>query len=173
MEVTFYGTYDKTMFLQAVRLTEKQSVWAKVFRYFALGLSVLIIGGTLYLWLSESLDQSDLSRIGRNIITALIFGYYAFSDYISRQRLVKKLFRSGPERTMQGNASHEGISLGPKDGKVMFKWEQFISKGEQGPILALMTTDGSVAVFHRDFFATENDWQHFKQLANQRVIEPQ
>ena len=173
MEVTFYGTYDKTMFVEALRLTERNTKLVTVFRYLALILSVLIIGGTLYAWLSGGMDQSDLPRLARNIITALIIGYYYFSGILARQRLLKSLFSSGRAQTMQGNASPEGISLGSGNSKVLFKWERFVSKGARGPINALLTTDGAVAVFHRDFFATENDWQRFKQLADQRVIEPQ
>jgi len=172
MEVTFYGTYDKGMFIEAMRLTEKQTTLRKVFRYLALGLAIFIIGGTLYAWLIEGMDQSYLPRLARNIITAAIIGYYYFNGIISRRLLLANLFGSTPERTMQGNASIEGIAIGPNEGKKLFKWEQFMSKGEQGKIFALMTVDGSVAVLHRDFFATESDWQRFKQMANQRVIEP-
>lgn len=173
MDVAFYGTYDKPMFLEALRLTERNTRLVTVFRFLALVLSVLIIGGTLFAWLSGGMDQSDLPRLARNIITALIIGYYYFSGLLARQRLLKSLFSSGREQTMQGNANPEGISLGSKNNKVLFKWEQFVSKGERGAIYALLTTDGAVAVFHRDFFATESDWQRFKQLADQRVIEPQ
>jgi hypothetical protein len=173
MEITFFGTYNKAMFLEALRLTEKQPTRVMVFRYLALGLALLIIGGSLYAWFSAGMDRSDLPQLARNIITALIIGYYYFSQLLSRQRLLNNLFRSGPERTMQGNASLEGITLGPKEDQVTIPWERFGSKGEKDKLFAMLTVDGSVAVFHRDFFATESDWQRFKQLSNQRVIEPQ
>jgi len=172
MEVTFNGTYDKEMFIEAMRLTERQTVLGKVFRYLALGLAILVIGGSLYAWFTEGMDSADLPRLARNIITALIIGYYYFSNILSRRSLLAKLFDSTPKRTMQGNASVAGIAIGPDAGKTLFKWEQFTSKGERGNIYALLTTDGSVAVFHKDFFTDETDWQRFKQMANQRVIEP-
>ena len=172
MEIAFYGTYDKAIFVEAMRLTEKRTTIGTIFRYLALVVSVLIIGGTLYAWFSDSMDRSSISRLIRNIVTAALIGYYYFSGIISRQRLLSKLFHSGPRRTMQGKANFEGIFIGQNDNTVLFKWDQFMSKGEQEKIYALMTVDGSVAVFHHDFFSSESDWQRFKQMANQRVVEP-
>lgn len=172
MEVTFYGTYDKKIFLEALKLTERKSLFNTIFRYFALGLSLLIIGGTLYAWIIGDLDQSETGRVIRNLTTALFIGYFYFSGMIARSRSIAGLFRSGPERVMSGNASPDGITIGARETGVLLKWDRFVSKGENGKLFALMTTDGSVAVFHRDFFATEIDWQRFKQFANQKVIEP-
>lgn len=172
MEVTFYGTYDKNMFIEAMRLVEKETPLVKFLRYFALIFSIAVIGITLYTWIITGFESSYIPRMIRNLITAAIIGYYYFSGLISRRRLLANLFRTGSERPMQGNATMEGISIGPNEGKTLFKWDTFTSKGEKGKLLALMTTNGSVAVFHRDFFATESDWQRFRQLVNQRVIEP-
>ena len=172
MEVTFYGTYDQQMFLDAIKLTDKKSTLNTVLRYLALVLALVIIGGSLYAWYIEGMDQSKLSRIGRNIITGLFIGYYYVSPIISQKRVIASLFSAGPNRTMQGNANLEGISLGPKENRVTLTWDRFISKGEKDKLFALITVERSVAVFHRDFFATENDWQRFKHMANQRVIEP-
>jgi hypothetical protein len=172
MEVTFFGTYDRQMFLEALQLTEKRSTLHAVLRYLALGLSLLIIGGSLYGWFTEGMNPSEIGRLLRNLITASLIGYYYFGGLIARNRSIASLFRSGPERTMQGNANLEGISIGPKDHRALIQWDRFVSKGEKDGLFALRTVDGSVAVFHRDFFATESDWQRFRQLANQRVVEP-
>ena len=172
MEVTFYGTYDKQMFLDALSLTEKRSALHTALRFLALGLFLFAIGAGLYAWFIEGVDQSRIPRFIRSLITALLIGYYYFSPILARRRAVAILFRTGPERTMQGNASPEGIAVGPKDNRGKIKWDRFISKGEKDRLFALMTIDGFVAVFHRDFFATESDWQRFKHMANQRVVEP-
>jgi hypothetical protein len=172
MEVTFYGTYDKKMFLEALKLTEKKSIFNMIFRYFALGLSILIIGGTLYAWVMEGTEQLEVSRVVRNLVTASLIGYYYFSGMITRSRSLASLFRSGPTRTMHGNVNLEGVTIGTTQQNTTIPWTQFVSKGEKGSLVALMTVDGSVAVFHRDFFATEMDWQRFRQFVNQRVIEP-
>jgi hypothetical protein len=161
------------MFVEALRLTERHTTLNKVFRYLALGLALLIIGGTLYAWIIiEGVDRSYIPRFARNILTASLIGWYYFKDMFARRRLLANLFHARSERTMQGRASIEGVEIGPKDGKKLFKWEQFVSKGDKGKIYALMTTDGSVAVFHKEFFATEVDWERFKQMARQFVIEP-
>ena len=172
MEVTFYGTYDRQMFIDALNLTNRKSTLNTVLRYLALALALFIIGGSVYAWTVEGMDQSKLGRIARNVITGSLIGYYYFSPIITQKRVIASLFRSGPERTMQGKADLEGITIGPKDHKVMIKWDRFVSKGEKIGLFALMTVDGSVAVFHRDFFATETDWHRFRQMATQRVIEP-
>lgn len=173
MEVTFYGTYDRQMFLEALKLTEKRLAFGVVFRYFALVLAVLIIGGSLYVWFTDGMNQSQIGRLLRNLLTASLLGYYYFGDLIARNRSIADLFRSGPERTMQGKADLEGITTGSGEHKVSIPWDRFVSKGEKAGLFALKTVDASVAVFHRDFFATDMDWQRFRQLANQRVIEPQ
>lgn len=172
MEVTFYGTYDKQMFLEALRLTEKRSVLSSIFRYLALGLAIFIVGGTIYAWIAEGMDQSDVGRLARNLITGLLFGYYFFSGIITRNRSIANLFRLGPERVVSGTVNLEGIIIGTKENQVLLEWNRFAGKGENGKLFALRTVDGSVAVFHRDFFATESDWQRFRQFANQKVIEP-
>lgn len=172
MDIEFYGTYNRQMFLTALKLTDKKSTLNTIFRYLTLILAVFIIGGSLYAWYLEGLDQSKLSRIARNVITGLIIGYYYFSAAITQKRVIASLFSSGPNRIMQGNVNFEGVSIGSKEHPVMLKWDRFIGKGEQDKLLALMTADRSVAVFHRDFFATEVDWQRFKQVVNQRVTEP-
>jgi hypothetical protein len=159
------------MFLDALGLIEKKSTLNTVFRYLALALLLLVIGGTLYGWLTEGMDQSNIARLVRNLISASIFGYYFFSPIIARKRAAAILFRAGPERTIQGNVNLEGISIGPKDNRTI-KWDRFVSKGERDKLFALMTVEGFVAVFHKDFFATENDWHQFRRWANQRVIEP-
>jgi hypothetical protein len=172
MEVTFYGTYDKQMFLDALSLTEKKSALNTALRFLALGLFLFIIGASLYAWFIEGVDQSRVPRLIRSLITALLIGYYYFSPILARRRAVASLFRSGPERTMQGNANLEGIDVGPRDNRATIKWDRFISKGEKDKLSALMTVEGFVAVFHRDFFATESDWQRFRHMVNQRVVEP-
>ena len=172
MEVPFYGTYDKKVFLEALKLTERKPIFNTIFRYFALGLSLFIIGGTLYGWITEGIDQTETSRVLRSLATAIFIGYFYFSGMIARSRSIASLFSSGPKRTMQGNINMEGITIGTSQNNTTIKWDRFVSKGEKGQMFALMTVDGSVAVFHRDFFATESEWQRFRQFANQKVIEP-
>lgn len=172
MEVSFYGTYDKKMFMEALKLTERVPKFSIVFRYLALGLSLLVIGGTIYGLLTEGFDQTSISRVLRNLVTAIFLGYFYFSAMIARHRSIANLFHSGPERTMQGNINHAGVTIGTREQNVTIAWDRFISKGEKDQLFALMTVDGSVAVFHRDFFATESDWQRFRSFANQKVIEP-
>lgn len=172
MEVLFRGTYDKRMFLEALKLSEKRSALNTFFRYLALALSLVIIAGTLYSWLVEGVDPTKAGRLIRGLITAALLGYFYFSAIISRNRSVANLFKSGPKRTMQGSVNLEGVTIGTAPQGVLLDWNRFMSKGEKGPLLSLMTVDGSVAVFHRDFFGSESDWQRFRQLVNQKVIEP-
>lgn len=172
MEVKFYGTYDKKMFTEALRLTERLPKLSIIFRYFALGLSLLIIVGTIYGLITEGWGQAETGRVLRNLAAAIFIGYFYFSGMIARSRSIANLFRAGPERTMQGNINPEGVTLGTTNQNVIIPWDRFISKGEKEQLFALMTVDGSMAVFHRDFFATESDWQRFRQFANQKVIEP-
>lgn len=172
MEVLFHGTYDKGMFLEALKLSEKRPVLNMIFRYLALGLSIIVIAGTLYSWIVEGVDPTKAGRLIRGLITAGLLGYFYFSAIISRNRSIANLFKSGPKRTMQGIVNFEGVMIGTPPNCVMLNWDRFMSKGEKGPLLSLMTIDGSVAVFHRDFFTAESDWQRFKQLVNQKVIEP-
>ena len=172
MEVNFFGTYNKETFLEAHQLAEKRSTFNIIFRYAALGLSILIISWTVYGMVVDGIDPSEIGSVLRNLVTALVIGYYYFSGWIVRNRSITRLFRSGPKRTMQGNVNLEGVTLGTPQQNALIKWDRFVSKGEKGQLFALMTVDGSLAVFHREFFATESDWQRFRLLANQRVIEP-
>ena len=172
MEISFHGLYDKQMFLEALKLSEKRSALNTFFRYLALGLSLIVIGGTLYAWAVEGVDPTKTVRLVRGLITAAALGYFYFSAIISRNRSIAHLFKSGPKRTMHGNVNVEGIMIGTPPHSTMLNWDRFMSKGEKGQLLSLMMIDGTIAVFHRDFFANESDWQRFRQLVNQKVIEP-
>jgi hypothetical protein len=172
MEVSFYGTYDRQVFMEALKLTEKRSRFNTALRYLALALALFIIAGSLYGWIAEGFQPAQLSRLLRNLVTAIFIGYFYFGGIITRNRSIANLFRSGPERTMQGNVNPEGVVIGTSQQNVTIPWDRFVSKGEKDRLVALMTIDGSVAVFRRDFFAAESDWQRFRQLVNQKVIEP-
>lgn len=173
MDIAFRGKYDKQMFLQGLRLVERTSVINKVLRWLSLALVIFVIANEIYTWLTADPTMWESARLIRHAVTALLLGYYYLSPHIARWSRTAALFKNEPYRIMQGLANLEGIRIGPAGGQqVMFPWGQFYRKGKKGQLIAILTLDGNMALFHRDFFETESDWNRFNQLVEQRVIEP-
>jgi hypothetical protein len=173
MEILFLGHYNRKMFSDGLRLVERNSPIKIILRWLALGLSLVVVGIGLYNWISTGAEIYEISRIFRHLITALLLGYYYVSPYISRWQTISKLFQAASERTMQGKVTLDGITIGPASASyALFKWETFFRKGRKEQLVALLTTSGNLALFHRDFFQSESDWQRFLQLVEQRVHEP-
>lgn len=172
MDIPFHGTYDKKVFLDALKLTERKPLFATIFRYFALFFSLFLISWIIYLWLTHGIDETESSKVLRTLASAIFIGYFYFNGMLVRNQSVARLFRSGPTRTAQGTITFEGVMVGTSEKNVIIPWDRFISKGEKGQLFALMTADGSVAIFQRDFFESDLDWQRFRQIASQKVIEP-
>jgi hypothetical protein len=172
MEIHFRGSYDKRMFMRGLGLLDRTKPVNRILRWLSLGLAIAVIGLGISDWLQAGASGYEINRLVRTAVTALLLGYYFFSPYITRWTNVSGLFKAGPNRTMQGQADHEAITLtAGNDRKVVFPWAKFFRKGIRDPLLALMTLDGSMALFHRSFFQTESDWSRFRQLVDQKVIE--
>jgi hypothetical protein len=173
MDIHFLGKYDKKMFLQATRLVEKRSAIGTALRWLSLLLALFVIANGIYTWIAEDLTVAESSKLARHGVTLVLLGYYYIQPYFSQRRRVTGLFSKGIYRIMQGIASVECIQINPPGQQaVMFSWGQFYRKGKKDNLLAILTLDGNLAIFHRDFFQSDSDWNRFNQLVDQKVIEP-
>jgi hypothetical protein len=173
MEILFDGTYDKNTFVRGLRLIEKSAPVKKILRWVILIILVLALGAGIYEWITEGATSAGIARIARHGLTAALLGYYYASPAIARWSTTSRLFKQSSSLRMTGRIDLDGVTIGPGGGQsVQFRWEQFIRKGRQEQLVALLTVDGSMALFHRRFFQNEPDWGRFLQLVEQRVTEP-
>jgi hypothetical protein len=168
----FNGEYDKAMFRKALALVERTSAPIRIMRLMSLvfAIGILIVGAPR--WFASGFNAPDMARIARDLITAALLGYFFISPMISRWQSVSKVFKKDERRKMAGYADKDGITIQTPPGKEgFFAWEKFIRKGSRDQLTALMLYDGALAVFQRDFFKNESDWNRFNQLVNQKVKE--
>jgi hypothetical protein len=171
MEIQFHGRYDKRMFLQGLALLDRTRPVYRILRWLALGLGLAVIGLSLYDWIRTG--DFDAGRTYRSAFTVLLLGYYFVAPHVTRWATVSRQFKDAPSRTMQGRVDHAAITITAANGRTaVFAWEKFFRRGIREPLLALMTLDGSMALFHRSFFQSESDWSRFRQLVDKHVIEP-
>jgi hypothetical protein len=173
MEIPFDGAYDKRTFIRGLRLIEKPSLSRRILRWFILIILLFAVGAGIYAWVKEGATTSSLPNLARPALTTVLLGYYYVSPYLSRRIKTDRLFRDKPSRRMSGIVDVEGVLVGPLSGKnARFQWNRFVRKNRQDQLVALLTVDGTIALFHRSFFQSEPDWSRFLQLVDKRVIEP-
>jgi hypothetical protein len=172
MDIHFEGQYDKELFQQALGLVQRQSLLSRILRLTAIFLASIVIGIAVYNWIASGIFE--FAKFARSIIAVALLGYYYVSPYISQRVTINNLFSDVTLRTMRGHANTQGVFLSSPNSQpdVSFEWKVFFRVGKKNGLLSLYTSDGTVALFHRNFFADESDWHQFEQLVDQKVKEP-
>jgi hypothetical protein len=171
MDISFEGQYDKRMFRQALGLVQRQSAFSRISRWLAMFLALLVIGYWLYTWATTGVFE--VARLTRHLITAVLLGYYCISPYFSQWAAVNSLFANTNLRTMHGHVNTQGVFISSPNSQAeaTFEWKRFFRKGKKDELISLFTMDGTLAVFHSNFFACESDWHQFEQLVDQKIKE--
>lgn len=169
MQLEFGGRYTQEQVRQAVALLSRPANWwGWVRRLVGPVLLVYILGMLLYaLVTGAEISAYSLVRAGTLLI---LTGYYSAAPYLSANRLVKQLWeRLQDQGVQQGSADGRGVAWQGLFGASETGWEKFARLREDETLLELVTEDGTLHIFPRAFFGSDEDWTRFRQMAHQRI----
>lgn len=160
MNISFSGRLDQHDLAKILRLHNKLSPFAIVWRLFAmLGIS---LGATL------ATQAGQIFPVAFALFLILILAYpfwapltagYAYSQNKALQDLVV------------GTITETSIRLQTSEARSEIKWTLFNKLKESQEIVLLYQNSNSYLYFPRKFFASDADWQAFRELASTRTAK--
>lgn len=174
MEVEFQGQYDRASLFRAVALANQPSRRGAILR---IGLATLILVVYVVYFVHAALEDTsstfDILRAGRHLVTMLIFAGFLLWPYISSRFTASKIWKGSSVQCMlTGRISSEGtVVLRASGAQEETPWERFAKKRISDDLIVLLTADGILFMFQRNFFKTDRDWQRVKQWVNFEVLE--
>lgn len=167
MEIKFRGSYDKNLFFKSVQLAN-QSARRKPWVLPVISVVVLVAFIILIFRLVNSRDVIGNSSY---IVIVMIAGGFSVRSYLLPYLAARKLWANpAVQEEHAGSISSKGIIYYLKKGKNEMPWERFNRVRRIKGITTLVTRDGLLLIFPRNFFASEIDWQRFNQLVETKTI---
>lgn len=174
MEIEFAGRYDRETVFQAVRLANKPSRLSSVLRIgSAILLAGLFAGYLIAFFRSGQISSTEIVQAGRLLLTVPFILYIVLQPYLSSRRLAGKIWKDPAMRMpVTGTISGQGIRyLSSTQSPREMDWSLFAKRQVVEDLIVLLTADGLLSFFPRNFFKTENDWRVVLQWVNARVAE--
>ncbi len=170
MEIPFKGQHDRTTFFRAVRLANRPAGRSNRLQWLvvaALGVAIFFSGQSYFE--TGSLAPGDLIRLGFAVAILVIFlGWPYALSYIQASRLWKD---PALQQTITGRAQERGITYTNVSPYRTVPWTNFARLRTASDLVTLLTPAGVLSVFPRQFFKSEADWQAFRQLVQQKIIQ--
>jgi len=174
MEIEFQGQYDKAAVFRAVSLANQPSKRGFLLR---IGLAVLfiILYAAYFINVAgkDTLSSFDLFRSGRHLITLLFIAYFLFQPYIAAYFAASNIWKDpGMQRPQAGVISNQGVAYISSTGnRTEIAWERFAKKRMKENLIVLLTADGVISFFPRNFFKTDADWERAQKMVDFKVVE--
>ena len=169
--ISFRGDYTKEQWTRGLRLGMFPSGRALYLRLLAMAIGV----GAIALFIAGYVQGEPFSttRILRAGISAVVLLSWAGLPYVRAWLAIREPWRSGrPRPSLQGTVTNEGIASDATAPGVVETWDSFNIAHVRDDLIVLGGSDGLATILPRDFFASENDWQAFRQLVQFRVVKP-
>lgn len=166
-EIRFSGKYDKKVFFRAVHLANQPSR-RKPWVLPAIAMAVMVVFVILVIRLISS---RDIIENASYIAIIMIAGGFTARSYLLPYLAARKLWknRSIHEEHM-GNISQTAIVYHLKIGKNEIPWQRFARVRKTNDFTALVTRDGLLIIFPKEFFRSSSDWERFNRLVGSKVI---
>lgn len=74
--------------------------------------------------------------------------------------------------SLKGVITNEGILSNASASGSVDRWDRFLRAFVRDDMVVLVGSDGLAILLPRTFFATEDDWQQFRQLVRFNAIPP-
>lgn len=168
MEINFGGEFSEANVRQAIKLVSRPTGWRRITRWLMPVGTLLALGLSVYVILT---GEEDLSyRMLRSGILFLLLGYYSISPYLKARQLGTQFWRRLQQQGRQrGQADALGVTWQAGERSSQIGWDQFDRRFETPDLLVLLTAEGVLHMFPRQFFASESDWKRFIDLTSTRV----
>lgn len=173
MDIEFRGSYDKETVFKAVKLANS-SKRASIVQIGIIVLLVIILVAYFVSMISkDSWSTMDYLRSGRHLITLPLLIYFLLQPHLSSRKTASAIWKK-PSISMlhQGIINTHGITyrLIPS-GQIEIEWSKFVRKVATDSLIVLLTAEGTISIFPRSFFVSEQEWQIVTQWINARVVE--
>ncbi len=168
MNIKFQGQFDKRTLFKAVALANKPSKRSTLIRAGVTTLFIVLyigyfltLGGTGTLASSFDALRSD----GRHLIAVFLAAYFLFLPSISSYSSASNIWKQPEIHTpVAGTISDAGVVfISSQKKRREIPWESFAKKQSAGNLIVLLTAEGKLSIFPRDFFETDEDWSSFQQ----------
>lgn len=170
MDIEFHGQYERRWLQRAVALGDTPDTPRLILRWLLVALAALgLIVGVVYLATSTDVDWL---RAGRLLLGYGVLAYFALRPFVAPWRAAAQLWRRMERNpNVNGRVNNTGITYVGEFAHREILWDQFMRVRKSDDLVVLMTVDRTLAMLHRSFFATEGDWQRFRQLVDYHVKE--
>jgi hypothetical protein len=110
------------------------------------------------------------------IVPLAIIAYILLAPYRQPAKMAAELWRDPVARQpLAGNATDRGITIysstSGSDAGRQVPGEAYTRQRQREDLLVMVTADGVLYTFPRSFFASQEDWVRFLELAQSKVIE--
>ena len=168
--IPFDGHYTREQWMRGIRLAMHPTGRGLVLRLVA---SVLALAGIAFIGVSFFQGETSELRLLRATISIVILTYWISFPYLRAWRAGTRSWRAAAGRlSLKGFANSEGIVCNASATRAVEEWDTFVRAHVREDMVVLVGVNGLATVLPRDFFATEDDWQDFRQLVVFNVVEP-
>jgi hypothetical protein len=169
--IPFAGSYTKQQWSRGLRATMYPTGRNLIVRLLGLALILLFVGVIGYsLYQGEEVSWARLVRHG---VTVVLLGAWVSTPYVRAWRAAAEPWRGADRHpSLKGVITNEGILSNASASGSVDRWDRFLRAFVRDEMVVLVGSDGLAILLPRTFFATEDDWQQFRQLVQFNVIPP-
>jgi hypothetical protein len=169
--IPFAGSYTKEQWSRGLRVAMHPTGRNLIVRLLGLAVILLFVGFIAYnLFQGEAVNWG---RLARSAVSVLLLGAWVSTPYVRAWRAAAEPWR-GTDRhpSLKGVITNEGIISNASASGAVDKWDRCLRAFVRDDMVVLVGSDGLATLLPRTFFATEDDWQQFRQLVQFNVIPP-
>lgn len=167
MEIKFSGRYvEQDLQRGLVLMQGRQSR--------TIGIITTVLLATLVLffivsYLSRAVEIGTLlvSLLFPAIVLIVLAGFTWWLPMIQARRIQKAPLFKG---TISGIATDEALELHSEVSQGRTKWDAFVQYRMSDEVILLYQNEAAAQIMPRSFFASDGDWQSFRQLVQAKVL---
>lgn len=170
MEIKFKGFYTKKDVYRAVNLANLPDTRRALTRIGFTGFA-LILYAVYAVWSANQKGVSiiALQSLGSHFFFLLLIGLFQYYPNITSWVTATKIWRAPTmHNEYTGVISGAGIFYTGK--KTLLPWNQIDKKEISRDLVVLLTSNGVLSFFPRNFFKSDAEWQQVIQLVNSKAV---
>ncbi|HCS39872.1 MAG TPA: hypothetical protein DIW44_09860 [Anaerolineaceae bacterium] len=171
MEIDFKGIYTRGDVFKAVLLANQPTRKRELIRIGIASLAMVIyVAYNVLVSIQNKTPLIDPKMIGSHLLYILLITLFQYYPLITSSVTALKIWRAPTMRhEYKGTISSAGILYSGK--KTLITWDQIVKKQVTDEIIVLLTGNGILSFFPREFFRSESDWQRATQLVEFNLNE--
>ncbi len=168
MEIRLSGEYSDEDLQRSLAL-----MTGRTFRYLAIALVVVMVFAVVPTVISIiSMEAGVLDVLGAVAPVIFILGFLAVVVWWTPRRQAKRLRQAllfqGP---VHGLVTDEGLTMGSQHSEGTVRWGAFVQYKMSDQVVLLYQNQAAAQLVPRSLFASDEDWQQFRQFVQATVPE--